>query len=125
MKDRIKAVRKDSGLSQKEFGKRLCVSGSAVQKWEYGEMSPTDPVLQLMAQRFDVDLNWLLTGEGEMHRESSTDEMILKLAADVTTGRSSEERRWFAEWLASAEDDDLRRLMEYAEQLVEIKNGHK
>lgn len=125
MKDRIKAVRKESGLNQTEFAKRLWVSLSTVQKWETGVNRVPDNVAQLMAQRFGVDLHWLLTGEGEMHRESSTDELILKLAADVTTGRSSEERRWIAEWLATAEDEDLRRLMEYAEQLMEIKNGHK
>ena len=37
MKDRIKKIRTDAGLSQSDFAKKLSISRSAICKLEYGE----------------------------------------------------------------------------------------
>ena len=65
MKDRIKEVRRKSGLSQTKFGERLGVSLSAVQQWELGMTAPRDSAIKLMSQEFGVNETWLRTGDGE------------------------------------------------------------
>lgn len=65
MKDRIKEVRRKSGLSQTKFGERLGVSLSAVQQWELGMTAPRDSAIKLMSQEFGVNETWLRTGDGD------------------------------------------------------------
>ena len=66
MKDRIKQIRKVTGLSQTKFGERLGVTLSAVQKWEMGLNQPDSSSLKLICDKFGVNETWLRTGSGEM-----------------------------------------------------------
>lgn len=68
MKERIKDIRKAAGLNQTEFGKRVGVSLSAVQKWESGENIVSDSVILLLCREFGVNETWLRTGYGDMYR---------------------------------------------------------
>lgn len=71
MKERIKELRKAAGLNQTEFGKRVGVSLSAVQKWESGENIVSDSVILLLCREFGVNETWLRTGYGDMYRAKS------------------------------------------------------
>lgn len=71
MKDRIKELRKAAGLNQTDFGKRVGVSLSAVQKWESGENVVSDSVVLLLCREFGVNETWLRTGAGDMRRAKS------------------------------------------------------
>ena len=71
MKERIKEIRRFLRLNQTDFGKRLGVSLSAVQKWESGENVISDSVVLLLCREFGVSETWLRTGAGEMHRPRS------------------------------------------------------
>jgi len=64
--ERIRLIRKKLGLTQKEFGERIGVIDRLVSKWEKGLNEPTSKSLKAIAQEFNVNLHWLLTGEGEM-----------------------------------------------------------
>jgi transcriptional regulator with XRE-family HTH domain len=64
LKDRIKAVRKEAKLNQTEFGKSVGVTLSAEQKWELGISVPSDAAIMNICQKYNVDENWLRTGEG-------------------------------------------------------------
>lgn len=66
MNARIRALRKALGKNQTEFGEMLGVTRSAAQKWESGETTPTNAVIELMIQKTGVNDHWLRTGEGEM-----------------------------------------------------------
>ncbi|RUM51170.1 MAG: hypothetical protein DSY47_00045 [Hydrogenothermus sp.] len=63
---RIKQLRKMLGLSQREFAEKIGKSLNAVQKWESGDRIPSEPALKLIAKEFNVNEEWLKTGEGEM-----------------------------------------------------------
>ena len=79
MKDRIKDVRKAAGLNQTDFGKRVGVSLSAVQKWESGENVVSDSVIILICREFGVNETWLRTGVGDMHRPRSREQELGEL----------------------------------------------
>ncbi|MDO8607605.1 MAG: helix-turn-helix transcriptional regulator [Phaeospirillum sp.] len=61
---RIKAVR--GGLSQDAFGEQLGVAKDTVGKYERNRIVPGGDVLARIHVDFGVDINWLLTGEGQM-----------------------------------------------------------
>ena len=63
--ERLKSLRKTLGLSQKEMAKVLGLSLVAYQYYEGGQRKPNLEKLHLLAQKFGVNLHWLLTGEGE------------------------------------------------------------
>ncbi len=86
MKDRIKELRKHEKLNQTDFGALLGVSLSAVQKWESGENTPAESVIELMCQKTSVNGIWLRTGNGEpfasKSREAEMGDLVRKLMAD-------------------------------------------
>ena len=62
---RLTEIRRFLGLSQKEMGKRVGVSGTTWQNYELENASPNAHVLaHLSGEGFDM--NWVLTGQGAM-----------------------------------------------------------
>lgn len=71
---RITALRKAKGWSQGELAKRLQISPSTVGMYEQGRREPSTSVLLLMAELFDVTVDYLLTGKtAEQNKEPITD----------------------------------------------------
>ena len=61
----------------------LKVSKSAVQKWESGENTPADAVLELMAQKTGVNILWRRSGAGEPFALPSRGEELARLVKSL------------------------------------------
>jgi transcriptional regulator with XRE-family HTH domain len=61
--DKLKELRLKRGLTQKELGKAIYVSRSAICKWEMGNGIPNDVNLTTLCTSFDVAEEWLLDRE--------------------------------------------------------------
>ena len=59
-KDRLKQLREENKLTQKELGDKIYVSRSAICKWEMGSGIPSDVNLKALCEFFNVDEEWLL-----------------------------------------------------------------
>ena len=65
-KDNLAMIRKEHGLSQQQLAAELSrisrrnYTRSAVSLWEGGQRTPGRGTLELLADYFQVDLNWLL-----------------------------------------------------------------
>lgn len=81
IRKRIKKLRKELDLSQDAFGKKLCLTGSAISKIESGDREATDAFLKLVSQTFSVREEWLRTGEGEME-EAAPESVAEQLARE-------------------------------------------
>ena len=66
LSERIKKVRKESGLNQIEFGKRIGIGSSGMSKLESGDNNPSSQTIKLICSKFGISRHWLETGEGEM-----------------------------------------------------------
>lgn len=66
MKQRLKALREKTGLTQEEFAARLGIKRTAISNYEIGRNKPIDAVISLICREFNVNETWLRTGEGEM-----------------------------------------------------------
>lgn len=51
---RIKAIRKQKGLTQKELGERLNVSGAMIAQYETGKRKPKKETIEQIAKALDV-----------------------------------------------------------------------
>lgn len=57
--NRIKSLRKDKGLTQKEFAEKINVTQSYLSKVEKDKTEPTEKVLKLISFTFGCSFDWL------------------------------------------------------------------
>lgn len=69
--ERIKQVRKSKGLTMEQFGSRIGLGKSAVNKIEKGINGTTDQTVQSICREFGVSEVWLRTGDGPMLDDTS------------------------------------------------------
>ncbi len=81
--ERVKEVRKFKKMSMEQFGERLGVQKSAISKIEKGDRSLTEQMLKAICREFNINEEWLRTGDGEMPQKLSEDEEIADLVSDV------------------------------------------
>ena len=62
MNGRIKLIRKTLGISQRDFGKKIGISDTALSKLESGERNPSEQTLKSICREFNVDYFWLTEG---------------------------------------------------------------
>ncbi|WP_287787157.1 helix-turn-helix domain-containing protein [Megamonas sp.] len=75
--ERVKYFRKNIlHLSQKEFAKKLNISGSNLSNIEIGRINLTDRVINEICDVYNINKEWLCTGEGEIEKTLSRDEEI-------------------------------------------------
>ncbi|WZB74650.1 helix-turn-helix transcriptional regulator [Achromobacter insuavis] len=75
---RIHGVRKAAGLNQQGFAARLGTSSGHISELETGKSVPGGKFLLSLKREFRIDIDWLLTGEGERPAALlSEDERIL------------------------------------------------
>lgn len=67
---RIKKIRKDNGLNQADFAKRINISRSNLSNLEIERVSLTDRVLKSICVEFNINESWLRDGIGEMQSSS-------------------------------------------------------
>lgn len=63
---RLKELRKALKLTQSDVAEKLGINASAISQMESGRINLTMQNLVLLWQAYNVDLHWLLTGEGAM-----------------------------------------------------------
>ena len=67
--DRLRALRTEKGLSQMDFAKQIRISKSSVNMYERGEREPGFETLEVIADYFNVDMDYLL-GKSDVVRKS-------------------------------------------------------
>lgn len=63
---KLKEVRKHFKLKQQEFAKELGIPDRTYWGYEKGVIDASLICLQNVNKKFNVNLNWLIVGEGEM-----------------------------------------------------------
>lgn len=117
MKDRIKEVRRLTGLTQAKFGEMLGVSLMAVQNWEMGKNNPSSTTLQLISQRAGVSEHWLRTGEGEMLIARTREEELIDFVSRCFEDQSLDFQRRLLSVLCRLPAEDWSVLEKIADEI--------
>lgn len=83
IKERFKLLRKKIKLTQKELANILHINQSTIQAYENGKAFPSSKKLEILFREFNININWIITGEGEMFLELSKDELQKKFLENL------------------------------------------
>lgn len=116
MDRRIKEIRKANGnISQELFGKRLGLTGATISRLESGDRQPTEAIILSLCREYDVDEDWLRTGEGKMKLEQSEEDG--KRLAHLMRGMSENKKKLFR-ILADMPDELLDEMISYMKKEI-------
>lgn len=117
MKERIKLVRNSENMSQTDFAKRLSVSRSAICKMESGENFPSEQTINLICREFNVNEDWLRTGNGEMKKKRTRNQEISDFVNDVMEDVDESIRKRLLRALSKLNVSDWETLAKIADEL--------
>lgn len=72
--DRLRAWRKSVSLKGYQLAKKINITGPALSELESNKSLPSARTLAQLAKNSNLNILWLLTGEGEMCREEPTND---------------------------------------------------
>ena len=94
------------------------MKGNTITNYETGLRTPTDAVLKSICREFNVNENWLRTGEGEMFKPLSRSETIAKFAGELMKDEDDSFRRQLVEALAQLDEKEWEVLAGIAKKLT-------
>lgn len=66
LNENLKECRNKLGLSQEEIAKALSIHPVQYGAYERGKNKPSADILEKLVKQFNININYLLTGEGAM-----------------------------------------------------------
>lgn len=78
MNKRIKEIRQNAGMTQREFADRIGVSRNTIAAYETNARVPIDAIIVSICREFNVNEDWLRTGLGNMYAEVNPDIQLSK-----------------------------------------------
>lgn len=106
MKDRIKKIRKELDLTQQEFADRIGVKRGGIANYEIGRNEPTDSVISLICREFNINEDWLRTGQGEMFIKQTRDEQIASFVGSIQSSEDDSFKKRFISMLSALDESD-------------------
>lgn len=70
--ERIRLIRKETGLNQTDFGEKVGLRQSSLGQIESGVRNATDRTIILICEKYGVREEWLRNGTGEMFLETDS-----------------------------------------------------
>ena len=84
--ERVKALREKLGITQEEFSQRLGTTRNTITNYEENRRAPMDATIKSICREFDVNEEWLRTGEGEMFTQMSRTDEISAFVGNILRG---------------------------------------
>ncbi|CEN21279.1 helix-turn-helix domain-containing protein [Paraclostridium sordellii] len=82
--DNIKKLREEYlDLSQQEFADKIDIKRNSVSLLETGRRNPSDRTISDICAVFNVNIDWLKTGEGPIFNEIPTSDHFAYLASEI------------------------------------------
>lgn len=106
MNERLKKLRKTLDLTQQEFANKIGIARGNIGAYEVGKNAPSDAVISLICKQFNVDENWLRTGEGEMFIKQTRDEQIASFIGTIQSDEDDSFKKRFVSMLSALDESD-------------------
>ena len=97
--ERLKKVRKETGLTQEEFALAIGVTRSPIAAAESGKSKLQPLAIRKICELYNINEEWLQTGEGSMKNTYNIPDEELKSLLDVYSKLSPSLRKKFISFL--------------------------
>lgn len=118
---RIAKTRKALNKTQEEFAQEILISRSTLSNIEKDRFAITDRVISTICTVFNVNENWLRTGEGEMFRKISPDEELAEELGELLREDAPEiakTKRQLILALLKLDDQQFEQAIDFAKKLL-------
>ncbi|MCI9618032.1 MAG: helix-turn-helix transcriptional regulator [Eubacterium sp.] len=113
----LRLLRVEKGLSQQELANALKISKSSVNMYERGERQPNFETLELIADYFNVDIDYLLGRTNKTTKIIQPDTLAALFDAQNFTEDELDEIMNFVEFVKNKRMSEKERLIKYSELL--------
>ena len=121
MNSRIVELRKSKGWTQDEFAEKMGISKNYVSLIENGKKIPGDRLTSDICRIFDINKDWLLTGNGEPTIKRTRNQEIASFMNDVMELPDEDFKKRLIEALSKLNESQWETLAEISENLREGK----
>lgn len=122
MNERIRQLRKSLGLTLEKFGEPLGVKKNSLSQIENGINGLTEQLLKAICREWNVNEEWLRTGEGEMFVELTRDEQIASFIGSIQANVDDSFKKSFILMLSSLDEPEWELLEKMAMKLYKEKD---
>ena len=122
MNERLKKLRKELDMTQQEFAEGIGIKRNTMATYESGRNEPIDAVISLICTKYNVNENWLRTGEGEMLVEMSYDDEIAQFVGQVMGEEDDSFKKRLISGLAALDDNGWKVLEEFLDSIQTKKD---
>lgn len=114
IKDRLKLFRKDKGLTQGDVATQTAISRTYISTIEAGRQEPSFSFIKTLSKTYNLSIDWLLTGEGEMMRGKGEAESVAAEAVEALSEDRMLEK--IVLMLAEMSDEERREVFDHVQK---------
>lgn len=103
--ERLRNIRKTLNLTLEKFGEKLGVGKTAISKLEKGENSITDQMMLSICREYNVNENWLRTGEGDMFIKMTRNDEISQFVGQLMATEDDSFKKRLVSALAALDEN--------------------
>lgn len=119
LKEQIKELRKHLGLTQQKFADRLGLKRQTIAAYEIGNIEPSDSTLLLICKEFNINEEWLRTGNGDMTSPVNPDERYASNVGKLQRADDETIIRW-VNAIAETNPEVLKQIEEFMKKILDI-----
>ena len=116
--ERIRFLRKSLGLNQTQFGAKISLKQTVIGQIENNQSPATPRTIRDICREFNVNEEWLSTGQGEMFCQ--TEESAITLIDRIMYGENEFAKSVFKAF-ASLSEEEWNAVEKIIDRLLELK----
>ena len=122
MNERIKELRNSLGLTLEKFGEPIGLKKSGLSLVENGKNALTEQNIKAICRVYNVNEEWLRTGEGEMFVVKTADEEIASFIGRIQMNDTNNFKKRFISALSKLDESEWAVLEKLALEMSEKKD---
>lgn len=116
--ERFKEIRNSLGMKQGVFAKEIKTTQGHVSDIENKRKGVSDRVVEIICLKFDVNEEWLRTGNGEMFIPKTKNEQINEMLVDVLKCEDSDFKKRLVVALSKMDDTGWNALEKFIDSIA-------
>lgn len=122
--NRIELIRKNNNLSRRAFGEMFGVSESVIVNVEYDRLKrpeQKEALYKLICQEFDINEEWLRTGQGAIKVELSKEDYIVDFVSRILKAKDDSFKKRYISMLSRLDESGWEALERVATVMQQLK----